>query len=129
MKKLLSIFALTMILIGATCCAGSGDIKNIAEKMNAGEELTEQEYDEALTYIETAFTDLEDIAKEVSDGKIDMTEAQEKVAALEKKHEYMKDLGKCLDNAPEQYKDRVRTLQGRAMSVALQLMAAGVNME
>lgn len=84
MKKLLFLFS-AVIMLTLASCSGGKDAEAIYGKIQAGEEITQNDYHKMIDYIKVP---LMDAVKELKDCK-SITEVQEKMGKLSEKYPFV----------------------------------------
>ena len=84
MKKLL-FFLSTVVLIALASCSGKNEAEKIFGKIQAGDEISQEECHFMIEYLEHPLVEAVDIIKDTSD----LTEIQEKLTKINEKYPYV----------------------------------------
>lgn len=116
MKKALFVLSLIFSITLLSACSSSADYKKISDKIANNEELTTQDYEMMIQYVDDALTHIID-SKNIDE-----------VNQLEEKYPYCKEFLNAMDNIKpgmpdyEQLKEKTKPLQNKLLEVMQTVM-------
>lgn len=96
MRKLVYFFS-AILMLSIASCAGVGDCKDLYNKVQAGEELTQDDYSKMISYLETPLNETANLLAANATGvNVDFAKIQDKLQKIGEKYPYVQPFTQCL---------------------------------
>ena len=121
MKKVLSLALLALVFILPSCGSSQGNAESVNQKIEKGEQLSQEDYSVMLDYLTDAMTSAEHKLKEIGDDKEKLKDFE---TQMHKNYPYSETFMKNLSSAKDlddANKKKLQELFAKAITISMQM--------